>query len=101
MSHLYINLQYVSDKMSGTSFDWVKNATGVPFSYLYRLRDQGIYDFLLPPDQIIPNNLEIMDGLIEMDRLVQRMGYYRGAATSVLISNVILLFSLISSILFK
>ncbi|XP_032525430.2 zinc carboxypeptidase-like [Danaus plexippus] len=62
--------------MTGTSFDWVKNNTKVSFSFLIELRDLGQYGFLLPAEQIIPNSLETMDGLIEMDKTVQLLGYY-------------------------
>ncbi|XP_072929534.1 uncharacterized protein [Epargyreus clarus] len=61
-------------KMSGSSFDWVKYYADVPVSYLIELRDLGEYGFLLPPEQIIPNNLEIMDGLLEMDKTTRLLG---------------------------
>ncbi|XP_045777022.1 uncharacterized protein LOC123875314 [Maniola jurtina] len=59
--------------MSGTSFDWVKNATNIPVSLLIELRDLGQYGFLLPPEQIIPNSLEIMDALVEMDKTTRSL----------------------------
>ncbi|CAH2241667.1 jg26967 [Pararge aegeria aegeria] len=62
--------------MSGTSFDWVKHTTNIPVSLLIELRDLGRYGFLLPAEEIIPNNLEIMDALLEMDRTTRRLGYY-------------------------
>jgi hypothetical protein len=62
--------------MSGTTFDWAKYNTNTKLSYLFELRDMGQYGFLLPPSQIIPNSLEIMDGLVEMDRVARSLGYY-------------------------
>lgn len=65
--------------VTGSSFDWVKGVVGVPIVYLFELRDVGLYGFLLPPEDIIPNNEEIMDSLIELDRVTRQLGYYSGA----------------------
>ncbi|GBP80206.1 Zinc carboxypeptidase A 1 [Eumeta japonica] len=64
---------------TGSSFDWVKGVAEVPIVYLFELRDNGTYGFLLPPELIIPNNLEIMDALIEMDKVTRQLGYYSGS----------------------
>lgn len=86
--------------MSGTSFDWVKNNTNVAVSLLIELRDVGEYGFLLPPEQIIPNNLEIMDALLEMDQTTRRIGYYSVSGTNTLVySFVIVVFSVMISLL--
>lgn len=85
------NAQSFSDPMSGTNFDWVKNATNVSISFLIELRDLGEYGFLLPPEQIIPNNLEIMDALLEMDRTTRKLGYYSGTQSIICSFSVILL----------
>ncbi|CAG4957122.1 unnamed protein product [Colias eurytheme] len=82
--------------MSGTSFDWVKQETNIPVSYLIELRDLGEYGFLLPPEQIIPNNLEIMDALVEMDRVTRQMGYYSGTIPVVCTLSVVTLCALVS-----
>ncbi|XP_041969305.1 uncharacterized protein LOC121726137 [Aricia agestis] len=74
--------------MGGSSFDWVKYSANVPVSYLIELRDLGEYGFLLPPDQIVPNNLEIMDALLEMDRTTRRLGYYHSGAQTIICSFV-------------
>ncbi|XP_026333349.1 zinc carboxypeptidase-like [Hyposmocoma kahamanoa] len=66
--------------MSGTSFDWVKHEVGVPFTCLIELRDLGQYGFLLPQEQIIPNSLEIMDFMLEMDRVTKNLKYYNDAS---------------------
>ncbi|XP_049809431.1 zinc carboxypeptidase-like [Schistocerca nitens] len=43
---------------TGGSIDWVKGKLGVPYVFLWELRDKGHYGFLLPPDQIIPTSEE-------------------------------------------
>ena len=43
---------------SGTSLDWALGVAGIPYVYSIELRDTGIYGFLLPPDQIVPNGEE-------------------------------------------
>ncbi|XP_026494162.2 uncharacterized protein LOC113399282 [Vanessa tameamea] len=69
--------------MSGTNFDWAKYAARIPISYLIELRDLGEYGFLLPPEQIIPNNIEIMDALVEMDKTTRLLGYYSGSQSRI------------------
>lgn len=66
--------------MSGTSFDWVKYSTDVPMAFLIELRDLGEYGFLLPPEQITPTCLEIMDFLVEVDSTTRKLGYYSGSS---------------------
>lgn len=85
--------------MSGTTFDWVKNATDVPVSFLIELRDLGEYGFLLPPQQIIPNNLEIMDALLEMDRTTRELGYYDSGTNTIAYSVCITIFSVLFALL--
>lgn len=79
--------------MSGTSFDWVKHEFDVPVVYLVELRDLGEYGFLLPQDQIIPNSLEIMDMMLEMDRVTKNMKYYRNDASLVYHYFIVISFS--------
>lgn len=79
--------------MSGTSFDWVKYAADVPFTCLIELRDLGQYGFLLPQEQIIPNSLEIMDFMLEMDRVTKSMNYYRSDAALAYYSMMVITFS--------
>ncbi|PZC75271.1 hypothetical protein B5X24_HaOG206503 [Helicoverpa armigera] len=62
--------------VSGSSFDWVKGVAEIPIVYLFELRDVGEFGFLLPPARIIPNNQEIMAGLIEMEKVTRGLGYY-------------------------
>ena len=85
--------------MSGTTFDWVKNATDIPVSFLIELRDLGEYGFLLPPEQIIPNNLEIMDALLEMDRTTRELGYYESGTQTIGYSFSILILGILLALL--
>ncbi|XP_053613736.1 zinc carboxypeptidase-like [Plodia interpunctella] len=64
--------------VSGSSFDWAKGVANFPIVYLFELRDVGNFGFLLPTSQIIPNNEEIMDCLIEMDKTTRQLRYYSG-----------------------
>lgn len=91
----------VSDPISGGSFDWVKKVADVPITFLIELRDLGEYGFLLPPEQIIPNNLETMDGLIEMDRVTKLLGYYSAGAISKVISLSVLVLCSMVIVLFN
>ncbi|VVC97745.1 unnamed protein product [Leptidea sinapis] len=81
--------------VTGSSFDWVKGIANVPIVYLFELRDVGQYGFLLPTDQIIPNNEEIMACLLEMDKTTRVLGYYSsGSGLSIafgLIFSIVLL----------
>ncbi|KAJ6648921.1 Zinc carboxypeptidase A 1 [Pseudolycoriella hygida] len=51
---------------SGTSVDWAYNEFGIRLAYTFEFRDRGNYGFVLPADQIIPNGLEIKDGIVAM-----------------------------------
>lgn len=70
------------DAVSGSSFDWVKGVAEVPIVYLFELRDVGDYGFLLPPEDIIKNNEEMMACLVEMDRATKDLGYYHSGASA-------------------
>lgn len=83
----------ILDAVSGSSFDWVKGFAEVPIVYLFELRDVGEYGFLLPPEQIIPNNEEIMACLVEMDKATRHMGYYYSASSRAYLSLVLLVMS--------
>jgi len=50
---------------SGTSVDWTHGQRGV-FSFSFELRDTGTYGFLLPANQIIPNNEEVLPALLHL-----------------------------------
>ena len=81
----------ILDAVSGSSFDWVKGFAEVPIVYLFELRDVGEYGFLLPPEQIIPNNEEIMACLVEMDRATRSLGYYSSASSKIYLSLVLVI----------
>lgn len=51
---------------SGSSVDFAYDEFGIKLAYTFEFRDQGTYGFVLPADQIIPNGLEILDGILAM-----------------------------------
>lgn len=84
------------DMNSGSSRDWIKGVNKINASFTIELRDQGIwtssflrmislniffltlkgyYAFILPPEQIIPNCLEIFDGIKAMIGESRTIGY--------------------------
>ncbi|XP_037963440.2 zinc carboxypeptidase [Plutella xylostella] len=75
--------------VSGSSFDFAKGVAEVPISYLFELRDLGQNGFLLPPEEIIPNNEEIMACLAEMDATTRKLGYYSSGSVSLVHSLVL------------
>ncbi|KAL0819451.1 hypothetical protein ABMA28_007556 [Loxostege sticticalis] len=87
--------------VSGSGFDWAKGGAKIPLVFLFELRDLGEYGFLLPPDQIIPNNEEVMDGLVEMHRIARSMGYYRGSAGVLSNSVLVMIISVVAVLSFK
>ncbi|KAJ6649863.1 Zinc carboxypeptidase A 1 [Pseudolycoriella hygida] len=60
---------------SGSSRDWIKGIHNINISFTIELRDQGSYGFILPPEQIIPNCLEIFDGLKAIVSECKIIGY--------------------------
>ncbi|XP_031627768.1 zinc carboxypeptidase-like [Contarinia nasturtii] len=62
---------------SGTSADWVYAKRNVSLSYIFEFRDvrNGRNGFILPPKQIIPNALEVIDGLKVMIKEANLRGY--------------------------
>ncbi|XP_052871081.1 zinc carboxypeptidase-like [Anopheles cruzii] len=65
---LYIN--------SGSSRDWAHGTQGVPVAATIEFRDTGYHGFILPPEQIIPNAIEILDGLVAFLRKGKEIGYF-------------------------
>ena len=53
-----------TDHAGGSSLDWVKGATRVPYAYLLELRDLGQYGFLLPTRDILPTGEETWQGIV-------------------------------------
>lgn len=60
---------------TGGSIDWAKERLHTPLVYCYELRDRTT--FVLPEDQILPNNEEVMDSLVEMIKQAQIKGYMK------------------------
>lgn len=85
-----LNFLIFIDAVSGSSFDWVKGVADIPIVYLFELRDVGNFGFLLPTDQIIPNNEEIMDCLVEMERTTRHLGYYEYSSGAVNVFSSVL-----------
>lgn len=59
-----------SDYASGSSLDWVYDTLKVPLAYAFELR--GPY---VKSDQIIPNALEVIDGIIAMIKEAKALKY--------------------------
>lgn len=62
---------------SGGSIDWIKVAHNTPFVFVYELRDQGKYGFMLPAEQIIPTSKETLDSIIAMVKEARKLGYFK------------------------
>ncbi|XP_037037661.1 zinc carboxypeptidase-like [Bradysia coprophila] len=60
---------------SGSSRDYLKGAHDIDVSYTIEFRDTGRYGFVLPPDQILPNSLEMFDGVKAIVRECRVIGY--------------------------
>ncbi|XP_055295139.1 zinc carboxypeptidase-like [Sitodiplosis mosellana] len=60
---------------SGSTIDWVYATRNVSLTYTFEFRDKGRYGFLLPADQIIPNSLEVIDGLKAMVEEAEALQY--------------------------
>ena len=58
---------------SGSTKDWVNDKKSVPLSWTWELRDTGDYGFLLPPDQIVPNFNEVLEGIIALFKYTKEM----------------------------
>lgn len=59
------------DYASGSSLDWVFDTLKVPLAYVFEMRGP----LFLPTDQIIPNALEVIDGIIAMIKEAQVLEY--------------------------
>lgn len=65
------------DHASGSSIDWVYDKNGLRLAFAFEFRDHrdGPYGFILPADQIIPNAVEVLDGLKAMICEARRLKY--------------------------
>lgn len=60
---------------SGSSRDWLKGVHDINVTYTIEFRDKGHYGFILPPDQILPNALEMWDGVRAIVKESRLIGY--------------------------
>ncbi|KAI8424821.1 hypothetical protein MSG28_006750 [Choristoneura fumiferana] len=60
------NIVEVLYEATGGTDEWVKEHLDVPLVYCFELRDRFTYGFLLPPEQILPNNEETMDSVLDL-----------------------------------
>jgi extracellular matrix protein 14 len=60
----------VSYTATGQSLDWTYKTLGAKWSFAANLRDQGVYAFMLPPDQIVPTGQEMLAGLLDMAKFI-------------------------------
>ncbi|KAG7297763.1 hypothetical protein JYU34_018495 [Plutella xylostella] len=72
------NIAEIIYAATGGSIDWVKDHLKVPLVYCYELRDKGQFGFMLPEDQILPNNQEVMDSVLDLIHQAKRFGYMSG-----------------------
>lgn len=96
--YIYIWKYNISDEATGGSVDWVKEHLQVPLVYCYELRDKGNFGFLLPADQILPNNQEVMDSLIEIIYQAKRFGYLN-KASCIHLSIILFIFVIFACVL--
>lgn len=61
-----VSIDFILDPASGGSDDWMYGKLRVPLTYTFEFRDKGAHGFLLPASQIVPNALEVIDGLVAM-----------------------------------
>lgn len=60
---------------SGNSVDWVYDNLNVPLTYGFELRGLPPNGLYVPADQIIPNALEMIDGLVAMISEAKALNY--------------------------
>lgn len=61
------------DFASGSSCDWVYDTLKVPLTYAFEFR--GPETPFLPTNQIVPNALEVIDGIIAMIKEAKALKY--------------------------
>ena len=62
----------VSYSATGQSLDWTYHSVDIKWSFTANLRDQGVYAFLLPSDQIVAAGQELMAGLLELAKFIAK-----------------------------
>lgn len=73
----------VSYTATGQSLDWTYHTLGARWSFAFNLRDQGVYAFLLPPDQILPTGQELLGGLLDLAEFIAKVGALQSVGRSV------------------
>lgn len=71
-----MSIDFIPDPASGGSDDWVFGKLHVPLTYTFEFRDKGAHGFLLPVNQIVPNALEVIDGLVAMVKEAEELNYF-------------------------
>lgn len=69
---------FITDAATGTTPDQAYGAHNISISYTLEMRGNGVYGnhgFVLPPSHIIPNALEVFDGLKAMIKEARVQGY--------------------------
>lgn len=63
---------------SGTVRDWLKGVHNIKATYTIEMRDirNGPYGYLVPPDQIFPNALDIFDAMKAVVRTCRELEYF-------------------------
>ena len=71
-----------TDPYSGGSADWAQGWAGIKYSYVTELRDEGVYGFLLPPEEILPTGQEVWAGIRVFLRYITNSPSWKRSATT-------------------
>lgn len=63
------------DLASGNSIDWAYEKLNIPITYTIELRGAFPDGNFVPTDEIIPNALEVIDGLVAMVQEAKTLNY--------------------------
>lgn len=65
----------ILDLASGNSIDWAYEQLNVPLTYTFELRGPFPDGEIVPTDEIIPNALEVIDGIEAMIKEAKALNY--------------------------
>uniref|UniRef100_A0A1B0DHR3 Zinc carboxypeptidase A 1 n=1 Tax=Phlebotomus papatasi TaxID=29031 RepID=A0A1B0DHR3_PHLPP len=82
---------------TGTSGDWGYGGAGIKLTYVYEFRDNGTHGFLLPPEQIIPNSIEVMQSFIGLIDESERLGFLAVKMRNLIVFSVVILLAFSSA----